>query len=949
MTIKYSAESIGDAPADISTDYSIIPDAIFSGRLDSRGDEDWIRVELEADLKYDIFLSGQGDDGAGDTILRVYDAFGELLAMNDDVDRDAGKLSSYLRFYPDYSGVYYLGVGSYSGNPNQENWGDYAVFLFLLGGPEYIEGTEDAEVMTGTDGDDVFEGSPGADTIWGGDGFDLVDYRYSGALEVRLYDGTIKGGLAEGDTFPGRKTVTYTDAEGNVREASVPDIEGLLGSTHDDVLAGAQGPDWLKGSEGDDELDGREGDDVLEGGAGADVLIGGPGNDTVSYYLDDDTYGDGVTVNLSTGIAWYGDAQGDTFPGKQTIEYIDENGNLQQAEVSDIENLRGTDEHFDELTGTYGPNRLEGLDGADRLYGLAGDDVLDGGADDDYLDGGLGNDKLYGGDGDDNLEGGQGKDELDGGSGDDEMEGGPGADSLRGGPGTDAVWYSLSTEGVEVRLYDGVSRNGDAEGDIFSDWHTVEYLDAEGMVRLAMVPDIEILHGSEHDDILVGDARANELYGEEGNDVLSGREGDDYLVGDHYVIILWGGAYSTEGDDKLDGGPGDDWLEGGAGADELLGGPGVDTASYRRFSGAVEVRLYDGFAQGGQAEGDMFVGRQTVEYIDAEGKVRTADVPDIENLHGSTNDDTLAGAEGPNKLEGYYGNDTLDGREGDDQLYGGEGADTLIGGPGADLLSGGPLDEYFSTDLASYETSASGVVVRLHSALEQGGRGGDAEGDTFVAETHTLTDDEGNTSEVEVPDIEHLTGSQHNDILAGDLRDNYLWGEGGNDKLYGGPQGGDDLLFGGAGDDQIYGGKGVDSLFGGAGNDLLKGGPDNDYLDYARQVVDEERSTATELHLKTERYDYGNDRMEGGPGADFFYFYPDGGDDAILDFGNGEDRIVLSAFEDIQTVTDLSLEQQGENLLIDLTPHGGGTITLHNFNETVLTDAHFSFFTEDMA
>ena len=124
MTIKYIFESMGDAPADVSTGYSISADSIFAGRLDSRGDKDWIRVEFEAGLKYDIFLVGQGDDGAEDTILKVYDASGELLTMNDDTDRDAGQLSSYLRFYPDYSGVYYLGASSYSANPNQENWGD---------------------------------------------------------------------------------------------------------------------------------------------------------------------------------------------------------------------------------------------------------------------------------------------------------------------------------------------------------------------------------------------------------------------------------------------------------------------------------------------------------------------------------------------------------------------------------------------------------------------------------------------------------------------------------------------------------------------------------------------------------------------------------------------------------------------------------------------------------
>ena len=943
MAIDFTAEFTGDAPADASTDYSIIPDAIFGGRLDNREDEDWVRVEFEADLKYDIFLAGHGDDGADDTILTIYSASGEVLAMNDDVDRDAGVLESWLRFYPDYSGVYYLGVSSYPGNPNQENWGDYSVFLFLLGGPEYIEGTEDAEVMTGTDGDDVFEGSLGADTIWGGAGFDLVDYRYSSALEVRLYDGTIKGDLAEGDTFPGRKTVKYTDAEGNVREASVPDIEGLLGSTFDDVLVGAQGPDWLKGSEGDDELDGREGDDVLEGGPGADVLIGGPGNDTVSYDPDNDIYGEGVKVNLSTGEAWSGDADGDTFPGKQTIEYVDEEGNLQQAEVSDIENLRGTDHHFDELTGTYGPNRLEGLDGDDTLYGLAGDDVLKGGADDDYLDGGLGNDR------------------LDGGAGNDYLEGGPGADQLRGGSGIDEASYWDSEAGVEVNLETGVLRGGDAEGDSFIGRETIEYVDVEGNTRHAVVTDIENLDGSGADDILIGDARANELWGNEGDDVLEGRAGDDYIVGDNYFFNgftfistegndkLRGG----EGDDRLDGGsgadelsggPGDDWLEGGWDADELSGGPGDDTASYKGSGDymGVEVRLYDGTARGEEAEGDSFVGMKTIEHVDAGGNTQTVEVPDIENLFGSSGDDILAGAHGPNRLDGYLGNDRLMGREGDDWLDGGAGRDRLEGGPGADVLRGGS-----DIDIAIYESSNAGVVVRLHTVLEEGGKGGDAEGDTYYSETFAVTNEDGAIREVEVPDIRDLSGSEHNDVLAGDIRENWIYGLGGDDLLYGGPDGGPDVLLGGDGDDKLYGGKDRDWLYGGSGDDLLKGGPDNDVLDQAFYTVDLERSAVTEVHFKTERHDYGNDQLEGGGGDDYFYFYPDGGNDTILDFGNGEDRISLRAFEDILSIGDLAMQQQSGNLLIDLTAHGGGTITLQDYNQEDISGEHFVFFVPD--
>ena len=56
--------------------------------------------------------------------------------------------------------------------------------------------------------------------------------------------------------------------------------------------------------------------------------------------------------------------------------------------------------------------------------------------------------------------------------------------------------------------------------------------------------------------------------------------------------------------------------------------------------------------------------------------------------------------------------------------------------------------------------------------------------------------------DVEVPDIEILIGSNHDDVLAGDFRFNVIWGLAGDDKLYGGPDGGDDWLLGGAGNDE---------------------------------------------------------------------------------------------------------------------------------------------------
>ena len=101
-----------------------------------------------------------------------------------------------------------------------------------------------------------------------------------------------------------------------------------------------------------------------------------------------------------------------------------------------------------------------------------------------------------------------------------------------------------------------------------------------------------------------------------------------------YSLILTGTRYSdylhtrltgSIGNDELDGRGGWDWLEGGAGADILIGGSAEDIASYQYSNAGVEVRLDDGTARGGDAEGDTFAGRKTIEYVQAGEKSRIAE------------------------------------------------------------------------------------------------------------------------------------------------------------------------------------------------------------------------------------------------------------------------------------------------------------------------------------
>ena len=250
----------------------------------------------------------------------------------------------------------------------------------------------------------------------------------------------------------------------------------------------------------------------------------------------------------------------------------------------------------------------------------------------------------------------------------------------------------------------------------------------------------------------------------------------------------------------------------------------------------------------------------------------------IENFVAGSGNDIVIGNEAANLLEGRGGDDELLGNAGNDILEGGAGNDMLEGGAGADRLTGG-----IGEDTASYESSDAGVVVRLHSLAA---RGGHAEGDSF---TGLVT-----VQDTEVPDIEHLIGSSHDDILAGDLSNNTLMGRDGDDTLYGGPDGGDDRMYGENGNDSIFGGIGNDTVHGGIGNDTIYGGA-------------------------------GDDVLSGGADDDTFVFAPGNGDDTITDFTDSDDKIDLSAFADIASVDDLSMEQREGNIVIDLSgPDGGG-------------------------
>ena len=426
-------------------------------------------------------------------------------------------------------------------------------------GDDVLWGSGGDDELMGLAGDDRLEGGAGADALNGGPGADIADYSKS-PQGVHVYlDGTAGGGgHAEGDVLT--------------------EIEDVWGSRFDDRIFGGGESERLFGGDGYDFLEGGAGADVLNGGEDDGLDFGSPATirdnvwgDTVGYTMSDA----GVTVNLATGMAAGGHAEGDTLRGIESVRGSnhadvltarDDDPNTEANVAPDFDRPEGSI-----LWGQQGDDALRGGTGQDYLWGGKGTDTLMGGDESDYLEGGAGADMLDGGEGQDSvgyelsdagvtvdlamdtatgghaegdtltgiervygsnhadmltarnddpateasegstLVGHSGDDTLLGGTGPDFLGGGAGADVLDGGEGVDLVSYFTSAAGVTVDLATGTAEGGHAQGDTLAG--------------------IENVYGSNHADRLTGDSEDNFLVGFDGDDTLEGGDGDDSLLG----------------------------------------------------------------------------------------------------------------------------------------------------------------------------------------------------------------------------------------------------------------------------------------------------------------------------------------------------------------------------------------------------------------------------------
>ena len=488
------------------------------------------------------------------------------------------------------------------------------------------------EQFSGRGGDDMLVGRGGNDLLYGGTGNDDLE----GGKGNDLLNGGIGGDTLNGGA--GNDTVSYANAapdgdRGELVASGFGDVTVNLaagtatGAMGSDFLVGIEnvigghGNDTLIGDDGRNALSGGGGDDLLQGAGGPDVLLLGEGNDTAMG----DRGPDRIVIGLGNATIDGGGGEDlldlGTATGKITVDFRDDSYSARLQTPVPVWNDSGTNEvrSFNgemltpQLVLETRPSFSNSADDPTRTLPDNSDPLHDQFAIKTiqmpvhYLGTFTNVETVLGGASVTRIIVSNGIDSYDG-----------------SGAGTDILDLSGFNKGVLFNLATGASNNARLMGDALTG--------------------IDGIDGTRFDDQLTGDASANTLNGDNGNDWLYGRGGADTISG-------------GQGGDRLDGGNDNDTLTGNAGDDKLFGRAGLDSLD----GGGGNDTLT------GDAGADKLFGRAG-----------------LDRLNGGSGNDTINGAADADSLLGGAGNDALNGGKGSDILNGGKGNDLLDGGDGND-------------------------------------------------------------------------------------------------------------------------------------------------------------------------------------------------------------------------------------------------------------------------
>ncbi|MFS4583092.1 hypothetical protein [Phaeobacter sp. C3_T13_0] len=294
----------------------------------------------------DIINGGLDDDTInGGTGFDLYSREGYGIGIK--IDLDATKLKEYARYTNSSGDEVIVGDAKTYSNFEGVIGTDHADRITGNIDANYLEGGLGSDTISGLAGNDVIHGGAGLDVLDGGAGFDIASYRgASWAIQFHLES-----------TDPAHSQLEqYWNGSQWLQGDTVSNFEGVVGTSHADILTGNSGANYFEGGAGNDRIEGKAGDDTIHGGEGGDTLDGGEGFDVLSY----EGQAAAVKINLAN----------------QTSQRMSGSGSyVTDDTISGFEAVIGTSQS-DELYGNDEGNRLEGGGGSDRLAGGAGFDTF---------------------------------------------------------------------------------------------------------------------------------------------------------------------------------------------------------------------------------------------------------------------------------------------------------------------------------------------------------------------------------------------------------------------------------------------------------------------------------------------------------------------------------------------------------------------------------------------
>jgi Ca2+-binding RTX toxin-like protein len=509
---------------------------------------------------------------------------------------------------------------------------------------------------------------------------------------------------------------------------------------------------------------------------------------------------------------------------------------------------------------------------------------------------------------------------------------------------SDGTGLAFDYSGAEAELHNRIQQDapsgiGDLidfaramtqRGVIGADWSGWDFAESE-LLNLTITPElqsiyddigiqiagsgIQLLRGTDRDDVLIGGNANDTLYGDGGADALRGRDGDDTANGGTGNDALDGAGGNDilrgeDGSDFLDGGDGADTLVGGIGNDQLTGGAGNDFMYGEDGYGGINLSQIGNDVLDGGAGNDVLVGgfgSDTYLFGRGDGQDTLYNEGD---LYGFNIDPTANKLDVLQFKEGVLPSEVTLTRSGNDlivKISGTTDQVTLVNY----FIGDGQHAEGYAVNQIRFADGTVWAVATVKAAVVVPTAGNDvligyASDDVFDGLAGNDT----------------LEGRGGNDTLTGGLGADTLRGEDGNDTLTGGD--GNDIQDGGNGADVLEGGDGADTLAGGIGNDTVTGGAGNDFL-YGEDGYG--GINLSQIGNDVLDGGAGNDTLAGGFGSDTYLFGRGDGQDTLHNEGDlyganldpTANKLDVLQFKEGVLPSEVTLRRSGEDLVVKIT------------------------------